>query len=142
MDKGLARVSERCKEVKNLKKLAVKSSARKLVAVIAQLSLMTAIYATNAFAASTIDISGGLQTVNSTQMAGKIMAVAIGIAGLAGATTVIMLMYNGGRLGGKEKTREEAKEGITWSLIGLVIIGLGSIIVGFIAYLITQAQTA
>lgn len=130
------------RKVKNLKKLAVKSSARKLVAVIAQLSLMTAIYATNAFAASTIDISGGLQTVNSTQMAGKIMAVAIGIAGLAGATTVIMLMYNGGRLGGKEKTREEAKEGITWSLIGLVIIGLGSIIVGFIAYLITQAQTA
>lgn len=122
-------------------KLNVRLCADKIAPVIAQALLIIMLCAAKAYAAD-IDITGGLQVVDSHKMAGKIMAIAIGIAALAGSATVIMLMYNAGKLGGKERTREEGKEGIQWSLIGLVVVGLGAVIVGFMAFLIQQAQNA
>lgn len=125
-----------------MRSLRVRSCTKKVAAVISQALLITTLFIAKAFAADNIDITSGLQVVDSKQLASKIMAIALGVASLSGVGAVIMLIYNSSKLGGKEKTREEGIDGIKWALIGLVVIGLSSIIVGFIAYLVQTAQSA
>lgn len=91
-----------------------------------------------ALAAENPDIATGLDNVDSATMADKIISIATGVGALAGAVAVVMLIYAGIKMATatNEQGQAQAKGMIINVLIGLAVVGLAVMIVGFIAYLI------
>ena len=91
-----------------------------------------------AFAAENPDITTGLDDVSNTTVANKIIKIATGGGAVAGAVAVVMLICAGIKLStsANEKGQAEAKGMMVNVLIGLGVVGLAVMIVGFIAYLI------
>ena len=110
---------------------------RKFGLAVTLLLAMLFLAAVPAMAADSVDITAGLSNVDKSALAQKIIAIATGIAALAGAIGVISLIYAGFRfMSGGEKERAEAKQQIIFTFAGLGLTGLAVMIVGFIAYLI------
>ncbi len=91
-----------------------------------------------AFAAENPDISTGLDSVDKSTLADKIISIATGVGALAGAIAVAMLIYAGIKMATatNEQGQAQAKGMILQVLIGLGVVGLAVMIVGFVAYLI------
>lgn len=100
--------------------------------------LICLIPAAAAFAAENPDITAGLDSVNQNTLAGKIISIGSGLGGLAGAAAVLMLINAGYKMitANNENDKSAAKEQFKNVLIGLGVIGLAVMIVGFVAYLI------
>jgi amino acid transporter len=98
----------------------------------------TTAFATNNTNGVAVDITAGLGQVDNATLAEKIIGIATGIGAIAGAIAVAALVYVGFRMATAvdERARAEAKEHMMQILIGLGVIGLAVMIVGFIAYLI------
>ena len=91
-----------------------------------------------AFAADNPDITTGLTDVTNTTVADKIIKIATGVGAIAGAVAVCMLIYAGIKLttAPNEKGQAEAKGMMVNVLMGLGVVGLAVMLVGFVAYLI------
>lgn len=79
--------------------------------------------------------TGAAIDVGSGLLSGKLVAVGVFFAGLAGSICLAVLVVMGVRMitTTGEKEREEAKEGVIKALIGLLIIGLSTIIAAVLA---------
>lgn len=97
-----------------------------------------------AFAAENPDISTGLDSVDSSTLADKIISIATGAGAIAGAIAVCMLIYAGIRMATatNEQGQAQAKGQIVQVLLGLGIVGLAVMIVGFVAYLVKGSGSA
>ena len=85
------------------------------------------------------DITTGLLTdVQAKTLADKIVAIATGVGALAGAIAVVALIYAGFILttATDERRKAEAKDLLKNIFIGLFLVGLAVMIVGFVAKLI------
>lgn len=91
-----------------------------------------------AFAAENPDISTGLENVDKNALADKIINIATGAGALAGAVAVVMLVYVGYRMvtATNENGRAEAKGHFVQVLLGLGVVGLSIMLVGFVCSLI------
>lgn len=99
----------------------------------------TLIFPVVAFAAGEEGISAGLEDVDGGTLAEKIISIATGIGALAGAVGVVMLIYVGYRMvtATNEQGRADAKGHFVQIMIGLGVIGLAVMMVGFVCSLIT-----
>lgn len=106
-----------------------------LAAVLATISRVPA-----AFAAGEIDVGTGITQVDKAVLADKVLKVGTAFAGIAGAVAVLALIFTGLKLMGttNEARRAEAKQQFIWILGGLALIGLASVVVGFVAWVIKQ----
>jgi len=85
------------------------------------------------------DITTGLPTdVQAKTLADKIVAIATGVGALAGAIAVVALIYAGFVLttATDERRKAEAKDLLKNIFVGLALVGLAVMIVGFVAKLI------
>lgn len=84
------------------------------------------------------DITTGLSGVEASTVAEKVIGIATGIGAIAGAVAVGMLIYSGIRLAtaSNEQGQAQAKGQIFQVLLGLGVVGLAVMIVGFVAYLV------
>lgn len=107
-----------------------------MVLTLATLAMATPVFA----AASNPDITTGLGNVDSGTLANKILSIGIGVGALSGVVAAFMLIFLGFKLKtGKEDTRAKTKEHIMYVFIGMGVVALSVVIVGFAAYLIKGA---
>lgn len=86
------------------------------------------------------DITVGLQQVDASTLAGKILKIAIGVGALDGVLAAAMLILLAMKLkAAGEKGRMESLDHMKWVFIALGIVGLACVIVGFFAYLVKGA---
>lgn len=125
---------------KEVLSLRIKHFTRRVVAGIPVAGTSLLIAAHVAFA-DQVKIGEGLNLVDTPKIAGVIIKIALGAAGITGAVAVLALLWVGLRKIGdhSRQGREEAKEHLIDIFKGLGIAGLGSLIVAFIAYLIQTA---
>lgn len=92
------------------------------------------------FAVENPDITTGLNQVDASALAEKILKIGLGAGALAGTVAAVMLIYLGFKLKiGNERSRSDTKEHIMYVFIGLALVGLAVVIVGFFAFLIKGA---
>ncbi len=116
----------------------MKNKKANKITFLSLLVLALLVAAVPSFAAPTDpDITTGLQNVDAATLADKILNIFIGIGALSGAVATAMLIYLGFKLKtGKEETREKAKDHIRYVFIGMAVVALSVMIVGFAAFLI------
>ncbi|WP_041274474.1 TrbC/VirB2 family protein [Desulforamulus reducens] len=85
------------------------------------------------------DITTGLGNVDAKTLADKILKIFIGIGALSGVVATAMLIFLGFKLKGGENARMKAKEHILYVFIGLGVVALSVVFVGFAAFLIKGA---
>lgn len=119
--------------LKCLKKCA---GALKYLKVLASVLFMF-LYVLPAYA---VDIDTGINQVDKSQLADKIKKIAFGFGSIAGAICLVLLIVVGLRMmsAGSEQKRAEAKQHFVQILIGLGVIGLAEVIVGFVVWLLKQ----
>lgn len=121
-------------------KINIKTITKKLMQHSAAALIVTSLLTSVALAAGP-DITTGLDNVDAPTFAGKVMKIAIGVGALDGVAAAGMLILLGMKLKGVgQKGREETLDHLKWVFIGLGVVGLASIIIGFAAYLIKSAQ--
>ena len=120
--------------------MRVKNFARRVATGISAAGASLFIAASNAMA-DPVQIGQGLSKIDTPTIAGIIVKIALGAAGVTGSVAVLALLWVGLRKIGdhSRQGREEAKEHLIDIFKGLGIAGLGSLIVAFIAYLIQNA---
>lgn len=92
------------------------------------------------FAADNPDITAGLDQVDADDLANKIIFIAVGGGALSGAVAAGILIFLGYKLKtGNEKTRSDTKEHIMYVFLGMGVVGLAVMFVGFTAFLIKGA---
>lgn len=115
---------------------------KKLIATIKAVLTTVFLFAVSvsAFAAENVDITAGLTEVSSNDVAKKIIYVAVGGAAISGSVAVGMLIYLGYRLKtATEQKRAEVFEHIKYVFIGLAVVSLAVVTVGFYAFLLKKA---
>lgn len=90
-------------------------------------------------AAENPEIITGLDAVETSTLASKIITIGTTIGGLAGAVAVVMLILTGFKLttAANEQAKAEARSHFVQIITGLVVIGMAVVIVGFVANVIT-----
>lgn len=128
----------RVKEVFFLFKRCVPRSGRYLLAPAAAISFF--LFSAFPVFAENPDITVGLQQVDASTLAGKILKIAIGVGALDGVLAAAMLILLAMKLkAAGEKGRMESLDHMKWVFIALGIVGLACVIVGFFAYLVKGA---
>lgn len=91
-----------------------------------------------AYAASDPDIATGLNSVDGSTLAEKIISIATGAGALIGAVAVGAMIFTGFKLATSttEQKRAESLTHLMWSLGAVGIVGLSLVIVGFVAKLV------
>lgn len=86
------------------------------------------------------DITTGLQQMDASTLAGKVLKIALGIGALDGVFAAAMLILLAMKLKAVgEKGRSESLDHLKWIFIAMGIVGLACAIVGFFAYLVKGA---
>lgn len=114
----------------------MKKNNQKLL--IATLLLVFVTIAAPCFATTTVpDIGTGLNSINTNTLADKLLKIFTGIGALSGIVATAMLIVLGFKLKvSNERDRATTKEHIMYVFIGMGIVALSVIIVGFAAFLI------
>lgn len=93
------------------------------------------------FAAENPDITAGLDQVDANDLANKFIMIAVGGGALSGAVAAGVLIYLGFKLKtGNERSRSDTKEHIMYVFIGMGVVGLAVMFIGFAAFLIKGAM--